>query len=825
MFAPPVITTMPQLPDGLIQIEYQTQLAAIGGVPPYSWKVISGILPPRLMLDSQTGAIYGTPDKPGVFGWTAFVTDSVGASSAKSFKIRIDSPPMGEPRPGKEPNRLLFSFVAHSSPRTRRLHVTNEGGGSFDFDVTATTESGGPWLTVKPSEGSATAAEAQRLEVRADPTDLAAGTYFGEIRADLPDAGVAGGALTVPVTMAISDREQLLRLSQRGLTYSAIEGVADSPPQSFRVSNRGFGVMAWNTQVRTSDGGDWLTAEPESGSSDASEASPVLVRVDPTGLAAGSYYGVVQVSAPNAANSPRIVTVVLNLQPALGGTPLVVKPVGLIIVARAGESAPKRRQVQLTNVSLVEIPFTAGLSTLTGDGPPSRSRSRPTPARARSRPAPARGWLSGTEGEGVVQPGEAVVLDVEADPSDLDPGIYRGLLVLTLADGTSRALDVALAIVVDQAARSLVSARGDGTAKLAVTGPSGASCERTELAAVLRLLGGTLTVPASWPTSVEVVVVDNCGAAMDQGSVVLDFTDISSPSLALGHAAEGVWTGTWNTPDVSDTSMAGVTVTASDQGGISGSLSQSVTVEPNAETVPRLNEGGVAHSANFVQDPLAPGTIIALFGENLSSEPIGGGVVANTLPLPTELAGTEITLGGVLLPLLFSREDQVNAILPFELENRVNESLSFLVRRTDLGSVALSAPLFINDARPGIYTQDASGGGPGSIQDVGFQLITAENPVSAGDVIVIYCAGLGDVTPDVTTGEASTLDPLVTTTDAPTVTVGGLPAAVAFSGLTPGLASLYQINATVPAGVETGEVEVVVSILGHASTVVTLFVE
>ena len=675
----------------------------------------------------------------------------------------------------------------------------------MDFEVETSAESGGPWLSVTIQGGSVVAAQAQKVAVTADPTGLSAGTYFGEIRLDRVAKGIPGGGpVVLPVAMAISSRRQLLRLSQRGLTYSAIEGAPSGPPRRFRVLNRGLGVMTWNTKVLTAGGGDWLTAEPESGASDESQAPPVRVRVDPTGLAAGSYYGVVEVTAPDAANSPRIVTVVLNLEPAASGTRLVVRPVGLIFVTRRDEGAPEPQQVLLANVSLAGIPFSAQVSTLTGDG-----------------------WLSATEAtgsEGVVQPGEPVVLDVEVDPTGLDPGIYKGLLLLSLADGLSRAVDVAL-VVSDDAAPAVAKARATDAANLTVAGPSGAGCVRTELAPVLRLLGGTLTVPASWPTSVEVDVVDNCGANMEQGSVVLDFTNISSASLALGHAGEGLWAGTWNTPAVAATSMAGVTVTASDLGGISGALSQSFTVEPNDAAVPKVNTGGVVHSANFVQDPLAPGTIISLFGENLSSEPVAGGALADALPLPTELAGTQITLGGQVLPLLFSREDQVNAILPFELEDRVNESLSFLVRRTDLGSVALSEPLFINGARPGVYTQDASGAGPGSIQDLGFQLITAQNPVSASDVIIIYCAGLGDVTPDVATGEESTLVPLITTAAVPTVTVGGRPATVTFSGLTPGLASLYQINATVPAGVAAGEVEVEVSISGQPSTPVTLFVQ
>ncbi len=60
----PVITTMPPLPGGIVQTDYQAQLAAIGGIPPYNWKIISGVLPPGIMLDGMTGAIGGGPDKP-----------------------------------------------------------------------------------------------------------------------------------------------------------------------------------------------------------------------------------------------------------------------------------------------------------------------------------------------------------------------------------------------------------------------------------------------------------------------------------------------------------------------------------------------------------------------------------------------------------------------------------------------------------------------------------------------------------------------------------------------------------------------------------------
>jgi adhesin/invasin len=99
-------------------------------------------------------------------------------------------------------------------------------------------------------------------------------------------------------------------------------------------------------------------------------------------------------------------------------------------------------------------------------------------------------------------------------------------------------------------------------------------------------------------------------------------------------------------------------------------------------------------------------------------------------------------------------------------------------------------------------------------------------PAVVGETIVIYCTGLGAVTPAVKEGSpAPTTPPLSTTVYQVTVTIGGQAAQVAFSGLTPGYAGLYQINAVVPAGITTGDaVPVVLSVAGQDSPPVTMAV-
>jgi uncharacterized protein (TIGR03437 family) len=104
--------------------------------------------------------------------------------------------------------------------------------------------------------------------------------------------------------------------------------------------------------------------------------------------------------------------------------------------------------------------------------------------------------------------------------------------------------------------------------------------------------------------------------------------------------------------------------------------------------------------------------------------------------------------------------------------------------------------------------------------------VTAAHPMSAGDAIVIYCAGLGPVNPPVTAGSAAPSSPPAMTTNPVTVTIGGKTAQVFFGGLVGGFAGLYQVNAYVPKGTTAGDaVPLVVTVAGFESAPVTVSVK
>ena len=215
---------------------------------------------------------------------------------------------------------------------------------------------------------------------------------------------------------------------------------------------------------------------------------------------------------------------------------------------------------------------------------------------------------------------------------------------------------------------------------------------------------------------------------------------------------------------------------------LSGTTAVSGSVAANA-SVPIIGSGRVLSAASYAPGvPLSPGSFIAIFGSNLAS----GTSVASGMPLPTTLAGTQVYLGSNLLPLQYVSPTQINAIVPYNAPVGAVQQLT--VQQNGYSSPPET--VIVTAAQPAVFTQDESGSGAASVVDLkpdGSQfLVTAANPASAGDTILIYCTGLGAVTPAVAAGSASPATPYNTTTLA-SVNIGQRPAQVSFSVARSGL--------------------------------------
>ncbi|MEQ8273472.1 MAG: putative Ig domain-containing protein [Deltaproteobacteria bacterium] len=69
--------------------EAMAQLVAMGGVPPYSWSMLGGTLPPGLSFDAAEGRIIGRPTELGQETATFMVTDAEGTSFQSDVVVRV----------------------------------------------------------------------------------------------------------------------------------------------------------------------------------------------------------------------------------------------------------------------------------------------------------------------------------------------------------------------------------------------------------------------------------------------------------------------------------------------------------------------------------------------------------------------------------------------------------------------------------------------------------------------------------------------------------------------------------------------------------------
>ncbi len=85
----PVLTLMCPTDTAYESVQYSSALVAMGGVPPYTFSIINGTLPPGLSLNTSTGAITGTPTASNTYPFTAQVVDSTRTSTTVSCSIMV----------------------------------------------------------------------------------------------------------------------------------------------------------------------------------------------------------------------------------------------------------------------------------------------------------------------------------------------------------------------------------------------------------------------------------------------------------------------------------------------------------------------------------------------------------------------------------------------------------------------------------------------------------------------------------------------------------------------------------------------------------------
>lgn len=244
--------------------------------------------------------------------------------------------------------------------------------------------------------------------------------------------------------------------------------------------------------------------------------------------------------------------------------------------------------------------------------------------------------------------------------------------------------------------------------------------------------------------------------------------------------------------------------------GYSASLNLAVSMATPAASAPAVATSGVTNAASGMQG-IAPGSWISIYGSNLAaatSTLTSTDIVNNAIP--TKLSGVSVQIDGNAAYMDYVSPTQINVLSPADANAG---SVAVTVSNSAGTSTAVSATL--QAMLPGLFTlsnyvhavRPSDGvvvNGTGNSES-GYTTVAA---AKAGDVLELYGTGFGPTTPSTAPGLVFT--GAYPTTNAVTVTIGGVSATVSFAGLVG--AGLYQINVEVPAGLSSGDYPVVASV-------------
>ena len=302
------------------------------------------------------------------------------------------------------------------------------------------------------------------------------------------------------------------------------------------------------------------------------------------------------------------------------------------------------------------------------------------------------------------------------------------------------------------------------------------------------------------------MVLNFTGEPVEGAEVRVVSSGSGEPEFLLEDVGDGLYSGIFRSLSAGQVALIG---TATRQGAVSPAFGVGGDLEGSPELVPAIFPGGVVNAANYAEapTPVAPGSLVSLFGLDLAPAT----AVAASRPLPRELQGVQVLVGGVEAPLLAvvvgdDGSSQINFQIPVELAGLTYADV--VVNNNGV----FSAPqgIHVVPALPALFTHSQTGTGTAAALHRDFEPVSTERPAVPGEKILLFATGLGETRPAQVSGEPATGEAPVT--GDVTVTIGDRPASVSYAGAAPGFVGLYQINVTIPAGLESGDVAVEVAV-------------
>ncbi len=205
-----------------------------------------------------------------------------------------------------------------------------------------------------------------------------------------------------------------------------------------------------------------------------------------------------------------------------------------------------------------------------------------------------------------------------------------------------------------------------------------------------------------------------------------------------------------------------------------------------------ISIGAVVNAASYQSGVVLPGEIVVITGAGLGPAQLIPGTAANGV-YSTQLSGSTVQFNGIPAPLIYTSATQLAALVP----DSVYVPGSNLVEVTVTYEGRTSAAFRISSMfyAPGVFTFNATGTGQAVALNQDGSINAASNPAKVGDVISLYVTGLRQA-------------------DTPVfVIIGGYPPAV-LASTRDLIAGVLQVDARIPAGVQTGSAVPVLVVWG-----------
>jgi uncharacterized protein (TIGR03437 family) len=214
-----------------------------------------------------------------------------------------------------------------------------------------------------------------------------------------------------------------------------------------------------------------------------------------------------------------------------------------------------------------------------------------------------------------------------------------------------------------------------------------------------------------------------------------------------------------------------------------------------ASTAPSYSAASIVNAATQTAETLAPNTIATIYGTNLSwtTQAVTAGDL-NGGTLPTSLEGVTVYVNGIAGSIFFVSPGQINFLIPYDL---LAPSATVYVARQ--GVAGPPATIQLANTSPGFFQWS---GNFALAEHADGSLISSSAPAQAGEIVVLYAAGLGRTSPDVPSGHIVSVATSILYASELQILLNGDPvpaSSIYYAGAAPGYAGLYQINLGLPA--------------------------